>query len=107
MTVAAAEGEGEHQAAAAPAGPPLVAEVYLHVQTSNADALAFYKKFRFENRGVIRNYYKRIEPPDCYVLALPLLDAEQRARQQHPQPQQQQPQPQRAAVAAPGGALVA
>jgi hypothetical protein len=50
------------------------AEVYLHVQTSNADALSFYrKKFGFETRGIIRNYYKRIEPPDCYVLALPLL----------------------------------
>jgi len=71
-----------HAAAAAAAdaggggdGGP-VAEVYLHVQTSNADALSFYKRFAFENRGIIRNYYKRIEPPDCFVLALPLLEGD-------------------------------
>ncbi len=65
----AAEGEGGEAGGSGP-----VAEVYLHVQTSNADALSFYKRFAFENRGVIRNYYKRIEPPDCFVLALPLLE---------------------------------
>mmetsp|Transcript_29346 Transcript_29346/g.43335 ORF Transcript_29346/g.43335 Transcript_29346/m.43335 type:complete len:190 (+) Transcript_29346:46-615(+) len=43
-------------------------EVYLHVQTSNEDALRFYQRHGFENFQIIRNYYKRIEPPDCYVL---------------------------------------
>jgi ribosomal protein S18 acetylase RimI-like enzyme len=47
---------------------PAVDEVYLHVQTSNEDAVAFYKKFDFEVVGTIENYYKRIEPPHCYIL---------------------------------------
>lgn len=54
----------------------MVADVYLHVQTSNADALHFYKKFGFANQGVIRNYYRRIEPPDCYMLGLSLAEEE-------------------------------
>lgn len=45
-----------------------VDHIYLHVQTSNAVALAFYKAFGFRVTQTIRNYYKRIEPPDCYVL---------------------------------------
>jgi len=45
-----------------------IEEVYLHVQTSNTDALDFYKRFGFEQREKICNYYKRIEPPDCYVM---------------------------------------
>ena len=39
------------------------------VQTSNDAALDFYKKAGFENVGKIDNYYRRIEPPDCFVLA--------------------------------------
>ncbi|KAI3990856.1 hypothetical protein MKX01_006359 [Papaver californicum] len=45
-----------------------VAEVYLHVQTNNDDALNFYKKFGFEVTETIKNYYMNITPPDCYVL---------------------------------------
>ena len=40
-----------------------VHEVYLHVQTSNNDALNFYKRFGFEVKDKILNYYKRIDPP--------------------------------------------
>ena len=46
-----------------------IEDVYLHVQTSNRDALDFYKRFGFEQREKICNYYKRIEPPDCYVMS--------------------------------------
>lgn len=49
-----------------------LSEVYLHVQTSNEDAMNFYKKHGFENVGIIENYYKRIEPADCYILRLDL-----------------------------------
>ena len=52
---------------------PKVERVYLHVQTSNADALAFYQKFGFTVVETIKDYYKRITPPDCYVLAKDVL----------------------------------
>ncbi len=47
---------------------PNVVRVYLHVQTSNADALAFYPKFGFTATGTIAGYYKRIEPADAVLL---------------------------------------
>ena len=46
-----------------------VDEITLHVQTSNADAMEFYeKKFGFERGELVENYYKRIDPPHCYIL---------------------------------------
>uniref|UniRef100_H3G547 N-acetyltransferase domain-containing protein n=1 Tax=Phytophthora ramorum TaxID=164328 RepID=H3G547_PHYRM len=45
-----------------------VVQVYLHVQTSNTAALRFYVSHGFEATQILRNYYKHIEPPDCYVL---------------------------------------
>ncbi|RLN36647.1 hypothetical protein BBI17_002676 [Phytophthora kernoviae] len=45
-----------------------IMQVYLHVQTSNTAALRFYFAHGFEATQVLRNYYKHIEPPDCYIL---------------------------------------
>ncbi len=45
-----------------------IKSIYLHVQTSNDDAIEFYKKFDFEVVDTIKGYYKRVNPPDCYVL---------------------------------------
>lgn len=59
-------------AARAPPHAGHLEEVYLHVQTSNEDAIHFYAKFGFVTKELIKNYYKRIEPPDCYVLSLGL-----------------------------------
>jgi ribosomal protein S18 acetylase RimI-like enzyme len=44
-------------------------KVYLHVQTSNDEALSFYKKQGFTQGELIKDYYKRIEPPDCYIVS--------------------------------------
>ena len=38
------------------------------VQTSNTEALNFYARFGFTIKDTIKNYYKRIDPPDCHVL---------------------------------------
>ncbi|KAJ0400887.1 hypothetical protein P43SY_004499 [Pythium insidiosum] len=45
-----------------------VDHIYLHVQTNNHAALTFYRSFGFAVSQLIPNYYKRIKPPDCYVL---------------------------------------
>ena len=51
-----------------------ILEVYLHVQTSNAEAKDFYLSKGFVQTGTIKNYYKRISPPDCYVLGKSLVE---------------------------------
>jgi ribosomal protein S18 acetylase RimI-like enzyme len=45
-----------------------IESVYLHVQSSNKAAMEFYKKFGFEVVDHVKNYYKRIEPNDAYLL---------------------------------------
>ncbi|KAI9144085.1 acyl-CoA N-acyltransferase [Paraphysoderma sedebokerense] len=47
---------------------PKAAEVWLHVQTSNTDALDFYKKHGFEVKETVKDYYKNISPTDAYIL---------------------------------------
>ena len=50
--------------------------IYLHVQTGNDAARDFYAQFGFVEVGVIRGYYKRIQPDSCYVLAKALSDGD-------------------------------
>jgi hypothetical protein len=50
-----------------------IVEVYLHVQTNNDAAVAFYRKYDFVITDKIQNYYKHIEPPDCFVLSKVLI----------------------------------
>jgi len=47
-----------------------VDEIALHVQISNSDAIHFYTKhFNFVKGDMVMNYYKRIDPPHCYILS--------------------------------------
>jgi N-alpha-acetyltransferase 50 len=45
-----------------------VTEIYLHVQVDNDEALSFYEHFGFSIKERIPNYYRRIEPADCYYV---------------------------------------
>ncbi len=54
---------------------PNVARIYLHVQTSNEEAITLYRKFGFDISETIKDYYKRISPPDCYVLSKDIIAA--------------------------------
>lgn len=46
-----------------------VDEIALHVQISNDDAMKFYTtRFGFVKGELVENYYKRIDPPHCYLL---------------------------------------
>ena len=53
--------------------PSTIQEVYLHVQTSNLEAKSFYESHGFIESGIIEGYYKRIEPPDCFILRRELV----------------------------------
>ncbi|KAJ9049987.1 N-acetyltransferase 5 [Entomophthora muscae] len=43
-------------------------KIYLHVQTSNEDALKFYANYGFEQKEVVPSYYKNIQPADAILL---------------------------------------
>lgn len=45
-----------------------IGDVYLHVQVGNEDAKGFYLNHGFAEIDLIKGYYKKIEPADCYLL---------------------------------------
>lgn len=46
---------------------PTIVEVSLHMQVGS-DALALYKRFGFEEKEVVKDYYTDIEPADAIIL---------------------------------------
>ena len=50
---------------------------FRHVQVNNDSAIEFYKKFGFEIVETKKQYYKRIEPSDAYVLQKTLIKKDQ------------------------------
>jgi N-alpha-acetyltransferase 50 len=42
--------------------------LHLHVQTSNTDAIEFYRKHEYEIGEILENYYTRIDPPHCHIV---------------------------------------
>ncbi|RHZ82725.1 hypothetical protein Glove_104g50 [Diversispora epigaea] len=61
-----------HATCGTPTAPKFI-EIFLHVQTSNEEALAFYQKYGFEIIGTVEGYYKKITPPDAYILSKKLV----------------------------------
>lgn len=51
---------------------PQITDVILHVQTNNDTALDFYHKAGFTIVSTHAGYYKKIEPPDAYLLSRPV-----------------------------------
>merc|ERR1712178_185523 len=48
-----------------------VSGIYLHVQTNNDVAKSFYEKLGFiQEGGVFEGYYKKIDPPDAFMLKI-------------------------------------
>lgn len=45
-----------------------VVDIYVHVQEGNDDALQFYDRYGFKVTEKISNYYRRIEPADCFIV---------------------------------------
>ncbi|KAG1677341.1 hypothetical protein FOA52_010720 [Chlamydomonas sp. UWO 241] len=50
-----------------------VEEAYLHVHSANEEAVEFYRRFGFEVRETVENYYRRLDPPHAVVLAKRLV----------------------------------
>ena len=49
----------------------------LTVQVGNEEARSFYLSQGFTQVRLIKDYYKKIDPPDCYMLSKPFLRNEQ------------------------------
>jgi len=48
---------------------PKINRIYLHVQVSNDGAKLFYERHGFQEAEIHKDYYRKIEPHDAWVLA--------------------------------------
>eukprot|EP00457_Paulinella_chromatophora_P010774 gb/GEZN01010890.1/.p1 GENE.gb/GEZN01010890.1/~~gb/GEZN01010890.1/.p1 ORF type:complete len:227 (-),score=33.57 gb/GEZN01010890.1/:522-1139(-) len=53
-----------------------IKQVFLHVQPTNQEAIKLYEKYHFKVSEHIQNYYKRIEPKDCYIMSCSFNESE-------------------------------
>lgn len=53
---------------------PKIDRIYLHVQVSNTAGKAFYERHGFNETGVHKDYYKKIQPRDAWILDKTLDD---------------------------------
>ncbi|KAI8642084.1 acyl-CoA N-acyltransferase [Parasitella parasitica] len=61
---------------------PVIASIYLHVQTANEAAIRFYSRNGFRIQSVVPNYYKQIENRDAYILVRPIFHVYKTEEQQ-------------------------
>lgn len=54
---------------------PRLTSVYVHVQFGNEEARAFYGAHGFEVEGEVKDYYRKIEPRDAWVLSKALIQS--------------------------------
>jgi len=57
---------------------PKIGRIHLHVQISNRDAKKFYERHGFQQTGIHENYYKKIAPPDAWILEKVVLAGEKK-----------------------------
>jgi N-alpha-acetyltransferase 50 len=63
---------------------PDISQIALHVQISNQDAIRFYcNRFGFEQGDMVENYYKRIDPPHCYLLYKDVRALQEESKPRH------------------------
>jgi ribosomal protein S18 acetylase RimI-like enzyme len=53
---------------------PKIDRIYLHVQVSNTAGRAFYERHGFKEEGLHKDYYKKIQPRDAWILEKVLTD---------------------------------
>ncbi|EFJ48332.1 hypothetical protein VOLCADRAFT_60499 [Volvox carteri f. nagariensis] len=58
---------------AACAQDPNIEEASVHVQVGNDDAICFYQRHGFQVEETVKDYYKKLSPPDAVLLSKKLL----------------------------------